>query len=137
MSCPGSRSHPAKRDVGTTPAALCAGNRDGTSIATRASETYIENGNYKFKRRMNTMKRNPQGPIAGLLLSVLFMSVPASTVAQFRIGARAGINVATLSISSGGGYWDESGISSYVGPAIGGIMQRAFSGPLFLRFEPM
>ena len=83
------------------------------------------------------MKHTCLAPVAGLLLVVLFLSFPEPSNAQFRIGARGGVNVATLSVSPGDFYWDQSRISSYVGAAFGGIMQADFSGPFFLRFEPM
>jgi len=83
------------------------------------------------------MKHSIQVRLAGCLLAALYIFSPEPASAQFRIGARGGINIATLSVSVDDFYWEQSRISSYVGPAFGGIMQIDFSGPVFLRIEPM
>jgi hypothetical protein len=86
---------------------------------------------------MDSMKRYPEALLARLLFVALFLSNSIIAIAQVRIGGEAGINVATLSVSSPDFYWDDSKISSYVGPAIGGMVQADLSGPVFLRIEPM
>ncbi|TLY33723.1 MAG: PorT family protein [Ignavibacteria bacterium] len=75
--------------------------------------------------------------ISASLLASLFYLLSTPTAAQFRTGLRAGVNIATLSVSEGDSYWDQSKMSSYVGPVLGGIMQFDLSDAFFLRAEPL
>jgi hypothetical protein len=77
--------------------------------------------------------------IAGILSVTLSVSCSDRADAQTRIGVRTGVNIASFSVSDAPPYsqWDDSHLSSYVGPAAGGIVQVDLGGPLFLRFEPM
>lgn len=69
-------------------------------------------------------------------LVIPFFSMGAAAIAQYRIGMGGGINVASLAVSPNDFYWDESRTSSYIGPAIGGIMQFDISDISFIRAEP-
>jgi opacity protein-like surface antigen len=82
------------------------------------------------------MKSTRWAIVAGLLFAGSFISPPGQLRAQFRIGGTAGINIATLSVTSADSYWDPSRMSSYVGPVLGGIMEVGLSERLFLRIEP-
>jgi hypothetical protein len=71
--------------------------------------------------------------LLAVILGFLFIQ---NTVAGVKIGVRAGVNIATFSSSSR--YFSPgTELSSYLGPAVGGILEMDFSGPLFFRIEPM
>ncbi|HEY6190735.1 MAG TPA: porin family protein [Bacteroidota bacterium] len=72
-----------------------------------------------------------------VLLVVLLLCLQTRAFPQVRVGGEAGINIATLSVSLNDFYWDDSRVSSYVGPAFGGIVQADLTSLLFLRIEPM
>jgi len=83
------------------------------------------------------MKKIAQSLFMALLPVVLLLSCRQNGFSQVRVGGEAGINIATLSVSLNDFYWDESKVSSYVGPAFGGIVQADLTSLLFLRIEPM
>src|SRR5690348_14198037 len=75
-----------------------------------------------------------------VLVSVIALTPilsPSGIMSQVKVGIRGGINSATLSTSGQDGHWEAGTMSSYVGPAIGGIVEWRLSNVFFARAEPM
>ncbi len=85
------------------------------------------------------MRKHMAIQAVGLLLITFLGSYPNQANAQTRVGLTTGVNIASFSVSDAPFYsqWDQSRVSSYAGPAAGGMVQIDLGGPVFLRFEPM